>query len=132
METTWIGEAGEVIIRLIEAGGDKAIAALLWYLAYLIIRIIVIGGVICLVIHTICRGVMRSLAFYNNSKLQRVSLLSEEVSKRWEGSFKGALEHLEDAVNQFESHLEKLAPTPETSSAKTTEEQEKTGVEKSE
>jgi len=126
METTWISEAGEVIIRLLETGGDKAIGALIWYLVYSILRILVIGGVICWVIHTVHSGVTGFLTTYSERRLERISLLSEEVSNRWEGSFKAALEHLEDAVTKFESRLDAPKVTPKPSSA-TTEQQEKTG-----
>ena len=84
METTWISEAGEVIIRLLEAGGEKAIGALIWYLAYLLLRIVIIGGVICSVIWAISRAVNTSLTLYSDRKAGRITLLSEEVSKRWE------------------------------------------------
>lgn len=118
METTWISEAGEVIIRLIEAGGDKAIAALLWYLAYLIIRILTIGGVVCLVIYQLASGIQGFLDSHSERKRQHITLLSEEVSKRWEEQLKSTLSGLSNAAMRLSGHLDELKKDSTTSSEK--------------
>ena len=111
------------LLQMIEAGGTLAIWGIVAYYGMGILRVLAIGGVLCLIIRVCFRGSLALLEAYHSRKVSRISLLSEEVSKEIYDTFTGtctvlgkATKKLDDTADKLWRTLDALAPDSSTES----------------
>ncbi len=124
MEQTTTQAVLDGVLKLVQEGGEAALWGLTIYMGFWLLRVLVIGGSICMVIHLVSRSVLRGVSLHLSHRALQFPLVSKKVTSKLsttldtladsvdsslresETRFAGQLEKLIALVSQFNSEPE--------------------------